>query len=332
MGLSFFNSGPFLLKSIKTLLAKWLEYFTIFILVQNSFNSKRKLENAFWVIVFTAALVGIDGINQKLFHIDFLRDRSMHKIMHKTDSVTLAITGPFIHYNDLGAYLVGMLSLVLAKLLSKELKPNFRIAFFFLAGILGTCLLFTFSRGAWLGMAFALLCMLILSGKFKELLGIGIFIILIVVYVPVLRARFLFSFQSGGDAARFSIWNSAWLMIKEHPFLGKGLGTFMDYFRFYSSGYLSPQYAHNCYLQMWAESGFFSLLSFIALITVILYQAIKTLKNKSDFFTLGLACSILGFLVHSFFDTQLYSLQLAVFFWVLLGMLVAQIKAVKNPA
>jgi O-antigen ligase len=153
-----------------------------------------------------------------------------------------------------------------------------------------------------------------------------------VVYVPVLRARFLFSFQSGGDAARFSIWNSAWLMIKEHPFLGKGLGTFMDYFRFYSSGYLSPQYAHNCYLQMWAESGFFSLLSFIALITVILYQAIKTLKNKSDFFTLGLACSILGFLVHSFFDTQLYSLQLAVFFWVLLGMLVAQIKAVKNPA
>lgn len=322
MALSLFNSGPFLLKSIKALFAKWFEYLTIFILMQESFNSKQKLRNVFWLLMFSATLVGVDGINQKLFNLEFIKNRGMHRI----NSSTVAISGPFSHYNDLGAYIVGMLSLVLAKLISKGVGLKLRIFFFTLTLVLAVCLFLSFSRGAWLGMALALLCMLILSGRFKELLGLGLLLILTLVSVPVIRERLFFTFKPGGDAARFSIWHSAWLMIKEHPFLGKGLGTFMDYFTLYSPGGLKPQYAHNCYLQIWAESGIFSLVSFIALIAAIFYRAVKIFKGQFDYFALGLICAVSGLLAHGFFDTQLYSLQLATFFWVLLGLLMAEVK------
>jgi O-antigen ligase len=82
-------------------------------------------------------------------------------------------------------------------------------------------------------------------------------------------------------------------------------------------------YAHNCYLQIWAETGIFALLSFIVFIILILRQGIKTFIKTHDYIVLGLLCAIFGFLVHSFFDNHLYSLQLAVLFWFLAGMLAA---------
>jgi O-antigen ligase len=129
------------------------------------------------------------------------------------------------------------------------------------------------------------------------------------------------TFFSGGDATRFAIWKGAWGMIKGHPFLGVGLGTFMANFSRFTKG-LGVQYAHNCFLQIWAETGVFALVSFIGFISLVLWEGITTFRRTQDGIVLGLICAIFASLVHSFFDTHLYSLQLAVLFWFLAGMLV----------
>ena len=122
-------------------------------------------------------------------------------------------------------------------------------------------------------------------------------------------------------------------MIKENPFLGKGIGTFMDYFPKYTQN-LGAQYAHNCFLQIWAETGIFSLLSFLLFAGSILLRGIRylwTVPVRGFPFLIGLISSFFAFLVGSFFETHLYSLQLSVLFWFIGGWLLALTKPETVP-
>jgi O-antigen ligase len=115
-------------------------------------------------------------------------------------------------------------------------------------------------------------------------------------------------------------------MIKDHPFLGTGVGTFMDYCAKYTKNF-GTYYAHNCFLQIWAESGIFSLLSFLLVVGYVFYKSIKAgLKmpgSLNSYILTGLNAGLLGFLIHSFFEVHLYSFQLSFLFWVVLSLTVA---------
>jgi O-antigen ligase len=248
---------------------------------------------------------------------EYFRQREMVKIVGGLSGVT----GPFSHYNDLGAYLVIMLSFAFAKFMVAQQKIR-KFSFCALTAILAASFLMTFSRGAWFGAGVAFVLMMLLLRRFKILLVFVCIILLILLVVPDIRERFLFTFQKGGDATRFMLWHGAWVMIKERPFLGKGLGTFMIYLPQYTPKKFI-QYAHNSFLQIWAETGIFSLLSFLIFLTSILSKAARLVRGNKDFILLGAFCGICGFLTHSFFDSQLYSLQLSILFWLMLGFLSA---------
>ena len=323
-GLSLLNSGLYIDKSFRALFGKWGQYILIFFLVQDALVSSKRIRNIVRIFLFAGCLVAVDGISQYLFGCEFLRGRQIIA----TKQVLNAVTGPFNHYNGLAAYLICILALFMAAISiksSSQLSTSLRNKVIFCGLSLGlflsgACILLTFSRGGWIGLLFAVLLMLILSGKWKVILPILCIFIFLLISIPALRERAVFIFASDGDASRFAIWKGAWGMIKEHPFLGKGLGTFMANFSQYTRG-LGVQYAHNCYLQIWAETGIFALLSFISFLFLLLWQGIKSFKRSHDYIVLGVLCAIFGFLVHSFFDTHFYSLQLAVLFWFMAGVL-----------
>lgn len=173
-----------------------------------------------------------------------------------------------------------------------------------------------------MGLLLASLLMLFLSFKRKFIIALLVLFILAALLIPIIRERVLFTFALNGDSDRFVIWKGAWGMIKTHPFLGGGVGTFMGRFSQFTKG-LGVQYAHNCYLQIWAETGVFALISFIGFVSLLLWQGVLLFRRSQDHIVLGLICAVFGFLVHSFFDTHLYSVQLAVLFWFLAGMLAA---------
>jgi len=307
--LSLFNSGVYFSKGLKTLFSKWLEYILIFIIVEETLNTPRRLRNAVSILLLTSGLIVVDGVCQQFKGIDFLRQRIL---------VGGRITATFQNQNDFAAHLVPILLLSISLVFLPQLKKQYRWILSSLGVLLGICLILTFSRGAWLGLLIGLFLLVFLSKKAKVFILL-ICALLIFISVPVLRQRVSYTFLPGGDAQRIFIAQAAWLMIKENPFLGKGLGTFMDYFPQYA-GISDAYYAHNCYLQIWAESGIFSLLSFLGFSGGLLLKGIKAFKKSQDFTLLGLICGIFGFLVHSFFDVQLYSLQLAVLFWVMAGL------------
>jgi len=69
------------------------------------------------------------------------------------------------------------------------------------------------------------------------------------------------------------------------------------------------------------------LLSFLWLLGAIFNKSFRNLGSVKDpFLTLLLLGSLIGlagFLVHSFFDTNFYSVQLGSFMWLVMGLIVA---------
>ena len=132
---------------------------------------------------------------------------------------------------------------------------------------------------------------------------------------------------------RTQYWHEAWLVIKDYPVLGIGLNT---YSRITEERKITKGgYAHNCYLQMASETGVLGLLAFLGIIFTLYYRSCKKIHQIEDRFLyavlMGALAGLTGFLVHIFFDTTYYSVQLGNFLWVILGIIVAaQRVEVKN--
>lgn len=315
--LSLTRSGIYFEMGFKALVTKWLEYFLLFIICADTLKDYRIRRNCLFILLGISFFVGVDTFVQRFMGWEYFRQREMVKIV----GGLVGVTGPFNHYNELGAYLVIILSLAFAQFMLAKQKIT-KVSFCALAAILTAGLLMTFSRGAWLGAGVAFILMMLTLRKFKILLAITFIILLIFSVSPDIRERFLFTFQKGGDATRLMLWRGAWSMIKEGPFLGKGLGTFMTYLPKYTPQE-TTQYAHNSFLQIWAEVGVFGLLSFLLLVTTVLRKALRSISANRNFMLVGAFCGICGFLAHSFFDSQLYSLHLSILFWFTLGLLSA---------
>jgi O-antigen ligase len=318
---SLLNSGEFLHISLRALSGKWLQYIAIYVIIQDSILTSKIFKRAIQVFLTGSFLAMISGLSQYFFNTEFLRGKSIAAV----HGGICAITSSFNHYNDFGGYLVVVLGMLFALLLARDcfdFKTNVLSVFTVITVI---SIILTFSRGSWLAIIIATVFVVLLSKRFKKAMILVFLLITSFLLVPLVRGRLLFIFQSGGDSNRFLIWSAIIKMIEDHPFLGMGVGTFMANFCSYLPD-LSPYYAHNCYLQIWAETGIFSLVNFLAFIVSIVYLASKKFIFTQDFILLGLLSGIIGFLTHSFFDTNLYSLRLAILFWIWNAFLAVKIR------
>jgi O-antigen ligase len=120
-----------------------------------------------------------------------------------------------------------------------------------------------------------------------------------------------------------------WKMFRDRPFFGHGINTFMSIYEQYSSDvtFKGISYAHNCYLQILAETGIFSLLSFLWVIAVLFASSLKNIAKKNEGFIkvsqIGIMAGLLAYLIQSAVEVSLYALQLAILFYYFLGLAVS---------
>lgn len=348
IGISVINSGQFFYKSLWAWLAKWGQYIGICFITQDTITEKRVLKRAIMIFLFSAGLVVLSGLSQRFLGFEFLRERSLMNIGHSF----YASTSVFKHYNSLGAYIIVVIPLIVGSLVAEiENKGRFVV----LLGVFLFCSIFisvfTFSRGSWLGLGFSILFLVSLVKSLKARLIILATAILFITFLilPIVisyfvqpnafvsaqpnvyfspSSRLLSTFQPNGDSDRLRYWQVALRMIWESPLFGKGVGTFMDYFSRYVT--LNPSYAHNCYLQIWAETGVFSLLCFLIYIASLFWLGIKRFLAENDYLLFGLLGGIAAYLAHAFFETSLYSLPLAFLFWIWAGLISASVRMGNN--
>lgn len=211
-------------------------------------------------------------------------------------------------------------------------------------------LLFTFSRGAWLGMMLAVaLFSLFVDGRLLALMGTAMAAIL--AFVPSITSRITYLFSSeyaeltelGGRAFR---WAAGLRLLHEgNPWLGFGLGMFggavavdhklldetEDFFYFYMDNY---------YLKTLVEMGYLGLIAYGLLLAALLYVGIRAI-HKSDrafrglpgdaltraegnmrLWTIAIFCGISGVLLHCYFENIFEEPYMSSYFWGLAAVMI----------
>jgi putative inorganic carbon (HCO3(-)) transporter len=325
IGLSMIAAGPLWKKSFDAWFSKWGEGVLLFYFAQSFLNKKRIT----WLIgIFLASglLISIDGLYQWFNGVDFIRGFGLTTV----DNLFVAVRATFNHFNNFATFLLVIFFFNCAFFYrARNLWQRSLSLLLFL--LLLADLFLTRSRGGLVVVCagFVLFALLIPQRKISRILIFSILIFLTVVLCIPQGAKFVCGLFYRGDAGRFEIWKGALAMFRTSPVIGTGLGMFMKNIPQYGLEHL---YAHNCYLQLLAEAGILGLLSFLWFLTEILVRTLRSIYTTADVLLIGMGCSFIGFLVYSFFDTQLYALKLAMLFWILASFLATYTRDSHQPA
>jgi O-antigen ligase len=125
--------------------------------------------------------------------------------------------------------------------------------------------------------------------------------------------------------ARLVVARDSLRLVRAHPWLGTGLGSFEVAFPRYQS---SPtdlvwDHAHNDYVEALAETGLIGGLLVISALVLFFRLAFRRLgerlRHRAEWIQIGAAIGCCGLLVHSFVDFNLHIPANAAWFFVLAG-------------
>jgi O-antigen ligase len=145
-------------------------------------------------------------------------------------------------------------------------------------------------------------------------------------------AEYSFTEQSNygrANTSRNEIWSSTWKLIKAHPLAGVGFGGYwIGITRYHdATGELTPQEAHNDYLELLASGGLIGLALVLWFAVAFLRRARKSLHSSDPYYraaALGALVGIFGVMIHSFVDFGLHITSNAMIFCALIVIAVQQ--------
>jgi O-antigen ligase len=244
----------------------------------------------------------------------------------------------FDNPNVLGEYLIIVIPVVFAMLLVSQ-KASEKILFFSSFILCSCCLIFTWSRGAWLGFAFAVILFIVLKSH-RAVAYVALFTPAILFALSFLLNRNMIDrISSIGNTAdsstlyRLNIWIGSVNMLKDTFLYGIGIGTeaFSSVYPMYAlAGTETAPHTHSLYLQIISETGIFSLITFIILIlsfiSIVFSYLRYTSQKKARILPIGCFCGIMAFLVQGLTDYVWYNYRIYLLFWMMLGLSVAIIR------
>lgn len=318
-----------LILSMEGFFFKLLEWVMVYFIVAETVSDEKRLAEILGLMFFSAVIIAIDGIFQQIKGVDFLRGYTVSGYR---------IQGPFGNPNSFAGWLLFMIPLTLSiayfgrgtavDIYKWTLAKVSKTMFWVLTILILACLVLTYTRGAWIALVLSLIFLGIFKSK-KLLIPLIILLIVIPFVIPnTMKERILGIFYLGEtEVRRHYVWREALGVIEDFPLLGSGLNTYTEVGHYYKIFEGGGYYPHNSYLHMAAESGIFGAGAFIWIIFTLFRISLSNLKKVSDRYygtlLIGLLAGLLGFLAHSFVDTNIYTLQLGNMMWFVMGLIIA---------
>lgn len=226
--------------------------------------------------------------------------------------------------NYLAMYVVPIT--VLGGVLFKSDGPIYRIGLGLIGIINLVALYFSFSYGGWLGLGAGLLVWGIVAWRRYWKTWLWALVLPVAIGWWQLQAGKLahmidFS-QKSSASVRLQVWQTAWLMIREHWLLGLGAGQFRDqYLQYVTRIFPVPLetailHSHNLYFEFWLGSGLIGLAGFVWLV----WQTGRRLWGQLTLLSVGLLASLASVLGHGLVDTTYWKNDLAAVVWVILAL------------
>jgi O-antigen ligase len=273
-----------------------------------------------WSHFFTAAyiIIGLAGILALVQYFTLLALPPMWQGNANEPKRAIAF---FAHANAYGLYVTPLLAWLIPDAV-KRFRAGSRLwPLLWVCG--GAGMFLSLSRGAWLGFFAAAAVFAILSANKKLIIGFALAALVlagVVAAVPNLRYRVLLPFHGEKSAvARISLWHTAGLEIKDNPILGKGINGFSDNWTKYNAdaGLDHYNFPHNIFLNFWVDLG---LLGLISMLGILILSAIKGFLNRKNLFAFGMLLFIVALVVHGLIDIPYLKNDLALVFWIVLGL------------
>ncbi|MBN2062111.1 MAG: O-antigen ligase family protein [Deltaproteobacteria bacterium] len=311
-----------------------INYLTIFYLTIHTNRTRTQSKRLIFIIIGVATFLAVFGLFKK-FGMNPFPWWEYGELKYNPDW----LSSTYGNHNHFAGYMEMSIPLVLGLFLLGYRSGKLFILVYITLLIL-TSLILSLSRGGWIGTLLGLVFITIalFSSRYfkrKKLLIISIagFIVLALIVLastPVVeRIRTLENdVEEPSFEGRVSAWSGVIEMIRDHPLLGTGPGTFASVFtRYQPPGHAARYfYAHNDYLHFISETGLILIPIIIWMIIAVYRRGFHKLKNSSRFArgtTLGALTGITAILVHSIVDFNLHIPANAILFTILTAIVAA---------
>ncbi len=286
----------------------FLKVVTVFVLMINLIDTRKRLRLIWKLVVVCGAVLAIDAIRK------YAEGKFSTAPEGGGTRIGGLVSGMFGNPNDLATAL--NLLLPLALILAFTSKGFARLFYFACAGVLTLGVISTFSRGGFLGLIAMGGLLLWKVGRHKRVLTFASAFLMIVVFISIVpsgygdRLSTIFNIkqdETGSAQERSELLNRAASLAMRHPVIGLGMGNFYIYS-------IHDKAAHNSYLEVAAELGLAGLVAYL----VIIFAPFGSLKrieretaSREDsrelyYMSIGMQAALVAYIVCSFFASIEY--------------------------
>lgn len=331
MALTFFGgvvsvSSATSLKPALLFICMMLGYFV----TANLINTPDLLKRVTAALVSSAVLVSLYGLFQNFFG-------TVSSAWQDTDmfsSIAGRVVSTFENPNVLAEYLIMILPFTVALLFTSD-NAKERFSNLLAATFMGLCLVFTWSRGGWLGFLIGIFIFFIfMTRKTLILVFFGILSLPFLPYVLpeniVFRITSIGNMSDGSTSYRVHIWDAVIKMLGDcfPGGIGIGEGAFSEVYPLYSfAGIEAAPHSHNLFFQITVELGIIGLIVFIITMFLLVKNSVsfaaKSFDAREKLLTYAGMCGILSILAQGMTDYVWYNYRVFLMFWLIVGLTTA---------
>lgn len=310
-------------------LTVWAMYFVFimfFIVFINTVETKAQLYGLIKVFILSGALVALYGVMQYVFGWTTTNawiDEEMF------ENETMRVYSTLGNPNVLGEFLLLVLPFAAVQFIRNKANTLAKYGYLAIFGLLALCLIFTQSRGCWLGFILSVAVFITFwEGRLWGLIPIVLCIIPFIIPQTIAdRLMSIGDMEDSSTSYRVFIWMGTLGMLKHYWLggIGMGEGAFAEVYPFFSYNAIIAPHSHNTFLQLTVEAGVCALIVFLVSQFLFLKKMAaiyrRGKKKGTDSLTaLAAASAVLGFLLQSMFDYTFYNYRVMALFFMVMAM------------
>ncbi len=298
----------------------YVEYMLWFFVASNLLLNKKQARALINLLVAMGTLIALHGVYQYIIGVEIPTtwlDSAESGVRTRVFSI---LASP----NVMGSFLVLLIPVTVSQLFSARTRL---LRYYYMACLapMALSLIFTYSRGAWLAMAGAIVIYGLIY-NWRILLALGAAVYAAPKLIPGISSRIGYMLSpayllSSARAGRVARWNKAIEKMQNNPLFGEGFGR---YGGAVAARYIpSSNYVDNFYLKTGAESGLIGLAALAWLLFSGVRCALNSYRRLTDPYLKGLAgglfAGLMGVLLHNGVENIFEVPAMTVYFWLLLG-------------
>ena len=322
-----------------------VEYMVWFFLLIRMFRSKKDARLCLFLFLGFVLVLSFHGFYQFIIKVE-IPSSWTSQTESSVRTRVFSITGSPNIFGDL----LLMAAPIAASLMYYLKKPWQKLCALCATGVLCICMLFTFSKGAWLGLIVAIVIFSILvDGRLLLLMGTAMAAILALFPQVTSRITYLFTndyAEASAVGGRTMRWQLGRSLLLENKWLGFGLGRYggavaMNNQILDKTEEFAYYYLDNYYLKTLVETGYIGLVFYLFVLAALIVFGLKAIyKAGSGFETdhtkdhlfanigndkmlcAGIFSALCGVLTHCLFENIFEEPYMMAYFWGLAAILI----------